>query len=51
MYFGLAGHQWSGGSDEWVEGLEVFLYTIKMYLTCGLVLKKKLQPLIVEFQV
>ena len=33
------------------EGLEVVLYAVKMYLACGLMLKKKLPPLMIELVV
>ena len=33
------------------EGLGVVLYAIKMYLACGLMLKKKLLPLMIELVV
>ena len=32
-------------------GAEVFLSTVKMYLACGLMLKKKLVPLMIELVV
>ena len=45
------GHQWSGERSDWGKGLGVVIYAVKMYLACGLMLKKKLLPPMIELVV
>ena len=45
---------WRGMSiwgEGGMEGLDIVLYVVKMYLVCDWMLKKKLQPLMIELVV
>ena len=47
----MFGHQWNEERGEWVKRLGVALYAVKIYLACGLMLKKKLLLLVTELVV